>query len=196
MLHAMSGQLDEMQQEGRAWLGPVAARLVNKNPEEPLKISLAYRNFGKQPATFVRNRLGATLLEIKPGEEIEQLSGWKDPKLFNPRSLCETETPTTTIYPSDNYTSTEGGPTKQNPFKDSSGHDTPVSTAVDKIVRQQALYVFFGCLTYVSGRNLESTTFCFMLDPRTGNDSPNLSAWVLPFCPFGNDNWEDKAEKQ
>jgi hypothetical protein len=194
-LHAMSGQLDEMQQEGRAWLGPVGAHLVNKNPEEPLKISLAYRNFGKQPAAFVRNRTGAALLTMKSGEEIEQLPGWKDPKVFNPRSLCQTESSSITVYPSETYTSIEGGVTKQTPAKEPTGAETLVSTVVDEIVREQALYVFFGCFTYFSAGKAEYTTFCIMLDPRTSNNSHDLSMWQFPFCPYGNDNGEDKADR-
>ena len=71
----------------------------------------------------------------------------------------------------------------------------PVSTVVDEIVQQQALYVFFGCFTYVSAGKPEYMTFCVMLDPRPSNNSRDLSTWQFPFCPYGNDNWEDKAEK-
>jgi hypothetical protein len=35
-----------------------------------------------------------------------------------------------------------------------------------------------------------------MLDPTTGNNTSDLSTWKVVFCPYGNDNGEDKAEKE
>jgi hypothetical protein len=52
-LRTMSGQLDEMQQEGRPWVGPIGVALVSKDRNEPLRLTLSYRNFGRQPATLV-----------------------------------------------------------------------------------------------------------------------------------------------
>jgi hypothetical protein len=192
-LKTMGRQLAEMQEEGRAWIGPVGASLVNKSPEEPLKVSLAYRNFGKQPAVFLRNQTRASLLTMKPGEDINEISGWKDPKWFNPLSMCQTKSFFTTVYPSDTNSSMEGGVTKQSPVRDSGGNETPVSSLVDEIVRQQALYIFFGCFTYLTAGNPQMRTFCVMLDPRTANNNSNLSTWEFAFCPYGNDDEDYKA---
>ena len=86
-LKAMSGQLDEMQQEGRAWLGPVSGNLANNSsPEEPLKISLAYRNFGKQPAAFVRIEPGRRSSQFDLAKRLSSFLGGKTP-------LCSTPVP-------------------------------------------------------------------------------------------------------
>ena len=98
-LQAMSGQLDEMQQEGRPWIGPSSPALAAKDRDEPLRINMGYRNFGRQPATFVRNNSTGSFLAMGPGQRIEDLSGWKDPKAFNPRALCETTSSYTQCTP-------------------------------------------------------------------------------------------------
>jgi hypothetical protein len=151
-LQTMTGQLNEMQEESRPWVGLAGARLVNKSPEEPLKIALFYQNFGRQPATFVCNNAQASLLPTANVKDIEQSSY-------------------TTSYPGDTKHSLEGGISKQFPIRDGGGNETPVSALVDEIVPQQALYIVFGCLTYVSAGKPEFTTFCFMLDPATSNNS-------------------------
>src|SRR5271170_4885001 len=48
----MQGQLDAMKQESRAWVGPSKIYFVDpNNNEEPLKVLIEYRNFGRTPAT-------------------------------------------------------------------------------------------------------------------------------------------------
>ena len=73
-LQTMSGQLDEMQQEGRPWVGPIGVALVSKDRNEPLRVTLSYRNFGRQPATFVRNQNRVMAPAMEPWNRIEELS--------------------------------------------------------------------------------------------------------------------------
>jgi hypothetical protein len=100
-LQTMSGQLEEMQQEGRAWVGPTGVALVSKDRNEPLRVTLSYRNFGRQPAAFTRNASTAGTRELIAGKQIEELPWWKDQKLFNPHALCQTVSSSQTLYPSD-----------------------------------------------------------------------------------------------
>ena len=189
-LHTMSGQLDEMQQESRAWIGPVTAALVAKDRNEPLRVSIGYRNFGRQPATFVRNASRWSYLAIDPpGKRIEDLSGWKDSKLFNARSGCETTSSYTTVYPGDVPLTIEGGVSKDSQIMNDSGQNVSFQSLLDGITRKLTLYMVHGCFTYIAGGKLEFTTFCLMLDPATNNNT-DLSTWKLSFCPYGNDNGE------
>jgi hypothetical protein len=198
-LKAMSGQLNEMQQEGRPWIGPVSMAHV---PAEPLRIEIDYRNFGRQPATFVRNAGRWTWLGINPrGARTEDLSGWKDPKVFNPRASCETRSPHTTVYPGDRTLAIELGAARDSQIKDGNGQSVSYEALNDGIAHGQGVYIVFGCFTYIVGGKGEFTTFCFMLDPTINNNSnkTDLSGWQLAFCPYGNDNGElahDDAKEQ
>jgi hypothetical protein len=185
-LKAMSGQLDEMQQEGRPWIGPVSMAHV---PKEPLKIEIDYRNFGRRPATFVRNASTWSWLGINPpGARTEDLSGWKDPKVFNPRASCETSSPHTTVYPGDGTLATQEGASRDSQIKDESGQNVSYQTLLDGITHEKSVYVVFGCFTYIVGGKGEFTTFCFMLDPTINDNNADPSTWRLAFCPYGNDN--------
>jgi hypothetical protein len=73
-LKTMSGQLDEMQQEGRPWVGPVGVTLLPKDRNEPLKVRFSYRNFGRQPATFVRSTSAVLAPVREAGKRIEDFS--------------------------------------------------------------------------------------------------------------------------
>jgi hypothetical protein len=187
-LRTMSGQLSEMQEEGRAWIGPTSSTAVDKDRGEPLRVNIAYRNFGKQPATFVRNAGSWSWLGINPpGAQTEDLSGWKDPKVFNPRASCETSSPHTTVYPGDGTLAIEEGASKDSQIKDENGRNVSFPTFLDGITHKKSVYIVFGCFTYVAGGQPEFTTFCLMLDP-TINNNNDLSTWKLAFCPYGNDN--------
>jgi hypothetical protein len=185
---AIRDQLDEMQQEGRPWIGPTSSTALDNDRGEPLRVSIAYRNFGRRPATFVRNAGGWSWLGINPpGARTEDLSGWKDPKVFNPRALCETSSPHTTVYPGDGTLNIEEGASKDSQIKDESGQNVSFQTLLDGITHKKSVYVVYGCFTYFAGGQPEFTTFCLMLDP-TINNNNNLSTWKLAFCPYGNDN--------
>jgi hypothetical protein len=194
-LKAMSGQLDEMQQEGRPWVGPMGVALVSKDRNEPLKVTLSYRNFGKQPA-FTRNATMASTHPLTEGKQIEELPWWKDQKLFNPRALCRTVSSSQTLYPSETGYNVEGGPTENNPLFGPAG-PVSIQSVVAEVTQRHLLYLFSGCLTYVAGGKPQFTAYCFMLDPRT---SPNADvyAWRFQTCPFGNDDGEleQEAEKK
>ena len=190
-MQTMSGQLNEMQEEGRPWVGPVGASLAHANdPEEPLKISFSYRNFGRQPATHVLLRSGARFLPLQNGVDIAALSFWKDKKQFDLDALCggknslHNDTPVT-LYPSDNPLITGIGVTKDRPVTDINNLPTPISSVVTEVVNKRLLYIFYGCLAYTGQGKPQGTPFCMMLDPRTNNSS-NLSAWTINYCPYGN----------
>jgi hypothetical protein len=198
-LKVMSGQLDEMQQEGRPWVGPASAALVPKDRGEPLRVNVGYRNYGRQPATFVRNAHTWTWLAIDPpGKRIEDLGGWKDPKAFNPRAACETTSPHITVYPGDVTLAIEAGASMGTQRMNDKGQIISFQTVLDGIKQKVALYVVYGCFTYIVGERTQFTTFCLMWDPTINNDT-DLSAWKPAFCPYGNDNGEltqDEANKQ
>ena len=66
---------------GRQTLGrPYRSSLVSKDRNEPLRVTLSYRNFGRQPATFVRNTNRVMARAMEPWNRIEDSSWWKDPK--------------------------------------------------------------------------------------------------------------------
>jgi hypothetical protein len=195
-LRTMSGQLDEMQQEGRAWIGPTGVVLVSKDRNEPLRATLSYRNFGKQPAAFVRNMLSASTNALIAGKQIEELPWWKDPKLFNPRSLCQTVSTSQTLYPSDTGYNVEGGPSEDHPFTGPGG-SVSIQSVLAEVTQRHLLYLVSGCFTYISGGKPQFTAYCFMLDPRA---SPNADAYAWRFltCPYGNDDGElsEQAKKK
>src|SRR6478609_7390118 len=90
-LRVMSGQLKEMQEEGRAWVGPTSVALAPVALNEPLALVLSVRNFGKKPATFVRHNTAASYFPTSAAVEITALPQWRDPRIFYPRALCSTE---------------------------------------------------------------------------------------------------------
>jgi hypothetical protein len=196
-LQTMSGQLDEMQQEGRAWVGPIGVALVSKDRDEPLRVTLSYRNYGKQPAAFTRNSTIGAINQLLAGKQIEELPWWKDPKLFNPRSLCQTSSSSQTLYPADNpgY-SVEGGPTKDAQFI-VAGDPVSIQSVLAEVTQRHLLYLFYGCLTYVAGGKTQFTSYCFMLDPRTSSNA-DIYTWRFLTCPYGNDDGEleQQAEKK
>jgi hypothetical protein len=194
-LRTMSGQLDEMQEESRAWIGPASLSLVAKDRDEPLRVNIGYRNFGRQPATFVRASSTGSFVAMDPGKRIEDLAGWKVPAVFDPKSQCKRTSSYTTEYPGDIFLSFEGGVSKANQLSDDQGHQVSFQTLLDGVAQKHELYVVYGCFTYVAGQKHEFTTFCAMLDPTSSNNM-DLSTWKLAFCPFGNDNGEDKAAKE
>jgi hypothetical protein len=197
-LHTMSGQLDEMQEEGRPWVGYTGAEFIDKKYNEPLRIKITVRNFGRRPALFFRRESYGGYFPMGTGDKIDDLAGWKDPKEFHPRSSCELQSPFTTLYPGDIFASFETGVSRSQVFTDPAGNQTLFPAVFDKIIRKQALYVVYGCLTYYSGEKAEFTTFCVMLDPRTGGDNPDVTTWQFSQCPYGNDNGEleQQAEKK
>ena len=190
-LQTMSGQLNEMQEEGRPWVGPVAASLEHKDDvEEPLRILLAYRNFGRQPATHVLLRGAARFPPLQAGVDIAALPFWKDKKQFDPSALCNAETSLrndtpVTLYPSDNPITTGFGVTKDRPIVDNHNVAVPISAVVNDIVNRRLLYVFYGCMSYTGQGKPQGTLFCMMLDPRTNNGS-DISTWKINYCPYGN----------
>lgn len=189
-LQAMSGQLDEMRQEGRPWIGPASAALVPKDRGEPLRVSIGYRNFGRQPATFVRYMSTGSFLAMDPlGKPIEDLSGWKEPKVFNPLAQCETTSSYVTVYPGDVPLAFEGGVSKNFQLAAEKGQNVSFQSLLDGVTQKRELYVFYGCFTYMAGVKYEFTTFCLVLDPATSSNT-DLSTWKLAFCPHGNENGE------
>src|ERR1700678_72339 len=188
-LKAIRGQLSEMQEESRPWIGPTSAALVPKDRGEPLRITLSYRNFGRQPATFERHAAAQSFFAFDMGKPIEGLPNWKDPKVFHPRSLCETTSAYTTAYPSDLPLTFEGGASKDGEVTDDKGQNVSFQSLVDAVTKKQVLYVFYGCFTYVATGKHEFTTFCLILDPYTIGQK-ELSTWKVGFCPYGNDNGE------
>jgi hypothetical protein len=190
-LQTMGGQLNEMQEEGRPWVGPVGASLARKDDvEEPLKISFSYRNFGRQPATRVLLRSAAKFPLLQSGFDIAALPFWKDKKQFDPDGLCNAETPLrndtlVTLYPSDNPLTTGVGVTKDTPVRNYNNAVIPISSVVNEVVNKRALYVFYGCLSYTGEGKPQGAPFCMMLDPRT-NSSSDISAWTINYCPYGN----------
>jgi hypothetical protein len=193
-LRTMSGQLEEMQQEGRPWVGPVGATPVSKDRNEPLSVTLGFRNYGRQPATFVRSKTATSYFLLEAGKRIEDLSGWKDPKWFSPQASCHTASFYQAVYPSDAVYSFEVGPSEDNPIKGNEGETVSAQTMFDAITQKHRLYVIYGCFTYVATGKREFTTFCLMLDPRTIRDI-DTSTWKFVFCPFGNDNGELAQEE-
>jgi hypothetical protein len=194
-LRTMSGQLSEMQEESRAWVGPASVVLVAKDRDEPLRVSVGYRNFGRQPATFVRVSSTGSFIAMDPGKRIEDLAGWKEPAVFDPKSQCKRISSYTTAYPGDVILSFEGGVSKDNQLSDDKGHQVSFQTLLDGVTHKRELYVVYGCFTYVAGGQHEFTTFCVMLDS-TGSNNADMSTWRLAFCPFGNDDGEDKPAKE
>lgn len=188
-LQAIRGQLDEMQQEGRPWIGPAGAAPVTKDRGEPLKASIFYRNFGRQPATFVRNSSTYSILAMEPAKQIEDLSGWKDPKVFDQSALCGITASYTTVYPGDLTLAIEAGASKDTQFRNSVGQQFSFQSILDAITQKRELYLVHGCFTYVAGGKREFTTFCVMFDPRVSNGT-DLSTWKMTICPYGNDNGE------
>jgi hypothetical protein len=192
-LKAMSGQLDEMQQEGRAWVGPVGVALLSKDRNEPLKVTLSYRNFGRQPATFVRNQNMVMARTMEPWNRIGESSWWKDPKWPSSRSLCETTTEPQTIYPTNEGYNAEAGADASNPLILQPGVPLSIQYAVDAITQRQFLFVIKGCFTYVVGKKHAFTAYCFMLDPRT-SPTADMHAWRFLTCPYGNEDGELEQE--
>jgi hypothetical protein len=196
---AIRDQLNEMKEEGRAWIGPSSAALVAKDRGEPLSVSLDYRNFGRQPATFVRRMSTGSFLAMDPlAKRVEDLSGWKDPNVFNPRAQCETTSSHVTVYPGDVPLVFEGGVSKEAQLKTDKGQSAASQSLLDGVTQKRELYVFYGCFTYIAGAKYEYTTFCLMLAPPPSS-STDLSTWMLVFCPYGNDNGElsqGKADEQ
>src|SRR5271168_1509032 len=85
---AMQGQLAEMRDEQRPWVGPFRIYLADpSNNEEPLKVIVEYRNFGRTPAIHVQHHGGMTLPPITIQNAITQLPFWKDKAEFNPSAL-------------------------------------------------------------------------------------------------------------
>jgi hypothetical protein len=171
-LHAMSGQLEEMQAEGRPWVGPVGVELEHKDDvEEPLRFLLAYRNFGRQPATNVILHRAASFPQLPAGVEESALPFWKDKKQFDPDALCSGKTPSLTddgpitLYPSDNPITTSFGVTKDRPVVDNSNMPVPVRAIFSNLVNKRLMYVFYGCLSYTSQGKPQETHFC-MIRPK------------------------------
>jgi hypothetical protein len=192
-LKAMSGQLDEMQQEGRPWVGPIGVALVSKDRNEPLRVTLSYRNFGRQPATFVRNQSNVMAPTMEPWNRIEDSSWWKDPKWPSPRSLCQTTSEPQTIYPTNQGYNVEAGADASNPLLFLPGVPMPIQSAVDAITQREFLFIFKGCFTYVVGKKHAFTAYCFMLDPRT-SPTADMHAWRFLTCPYGNEDGELEQE--
>jgi hypothetical protein len=194
-LQAMTGQLDEMQQEGRPWVGPIGVALVSKDRKEPLRVTLSYRNFGRQPATFVRNQNMVLAPPMGPWNRVENFSWWKDPNWPSPRSLCQTKSEPQTVYPTNEGYNVEGGVDASNPLPLLGvGHPAPtIQSAVDAITHGEYLFIFQGCFTYVAGEKRAFTAYCFMLDPRT-SPAGDMYAWKFLPCPHGNEDGE--LEKQ
>jgi hypothetical protein len=195
-LKTMSGQLDEMQQEGRPWVSPVGLTLLPKDRNEPLKVRFSYRNFGRQPATFVRSTSAVLAPVWEAGKRIEDFSWWQDPKRPSPRSLCQTTSSPQTVYPSDGGYSFEAGADGENPLR-LIDKPIPIESALAAISQRQLLYLFQGCFTYVSAGKRAFTAYCFMLDPRTSS-STDINAWSFLTCPYGNEDGEleQQAEKK
>ena len=108
-------ELDIMQQEARAWIGPTAIAWANPSSvDEPLKVSLSYRNFGRQPATHVYD-IETTRLPINSIStlaDIKKLPFWGDKTQFDPDALCgakELNRGDSTVFPSDLNTTAESG---------------------------------------------------------------------------------------
>jgi hypothetical protein len=194
-----SNQLDIMKQEGQAMVGPTGIALINTSSvDEPLKARLAYRNFGRQPATNFYSvstarlpRLGATTQT-----DIAGLPFWNEKAQFDPDSLCGSEQykiGETTVYPSDLIFTIDVGIRNGSPVTSDyspTGAVTATSTVFDDVRNKRILYVIIGCFTYSTFDELAFSTWCAMLVPGDGND---ISKWPFVFCPFGN---ETKMKKK
>ena len=187
-LRAMSGQLDEMQQEGRAWVGPSSLAFAPSTRNEPLELVLSVRNFGKVPAMLVRHNSSSSYFTTTGGEDVTKLNQWHDLKLFNPRSLCSTQSLFSTLYPGENNpVNFDIGIKRGDAINDLDGKKNTFDSVLDGIMKKQKLYVVYGCITYIAANEPQYTTYCIMLDANTGAGTA-LSSWPLAHCPYGESN--------
>ena len=183
----MQGQLNAMEQEGRAWVGPSKVYLEDPNSnEEPLKVITEYRNFGRTPATHVQHHGGAILPPITVKNAIKQLHFWNDKAKFNPSSLCGIDTNSVsdfTAYPSNFDYTTDVGVEKNTVLTNKINNaPIPIEDIISQIRTNQILYVVFGCFTYTTFEATISKTWCAFLNPDAG-ESP-LSKRHFVFCPY------------
>jgi hypothetical protein len=187
-LRAIRGQLDEMQLEGRAWVGPAGALLASKDANEPLKVTLSFRNYGRQPATFVRSGGVIGYIFTEAGVQIQDFSAWKNPTLFHPQSTCQNKSSYQTIYPGDSVYSTDETP-GASPLMGDDGRIVSVQRFRELVALRQRVLLIYGCFTYVTeGKNM-FTTFCLLLDPGSSQNS-DINTWQFKYCPYGNENGE------
>lgn len=198
---ATSNQLDVIKEEGQAMVGPIGITLVNTaSADEPLKARLAYRNFGRQPATHFYSVTTARLppLGATTQTDIAALPFWKDKAQFNPDSLCGAEqykVGESTVYPSDLAFTIDVGIRNGSPVTGdytSTGAVTATSAVLDDVVNKRRLYVIIGCFTYNTFDEPAFSIWCAMLVPAAGND---IGKWPFVFCPFGNETKTKKKER-
>jgi hypothetical protein len=182
----MSGQLKEMREEGRAWVGPSSVAFAPATLNEPLALILSVRNYGKVPATLVRHNTASSYFPTSNGGDVTKLPQWHDSRIFYPRSLCSTQSLFSTLYPSENNpTNFNIGIRRGDVFNDLDGGNDNFDLVLDAITKKQKLYVVFGCITYMAADEPQYTTYCIMVDPNSAPPSAGLSTWPLAHCPYG-----------
>ena len=187
---AIQGQLSEMRDEQRPWVGPFRIYLADpSNNEEPLKVIVEYRNFGRTPAMHVQHHGGVTLPPISIQSAIPQLQFWKNKEEFNPSALCwadKNSTSDSTAYPSDVSYATDVGIEKNTVLTNRINNvPIPIDGFLSQILTNKNLYVVFGCFTYRTFDTTFYKTWCAFLNPDKG-EAP-ISKRQFMFCPYGNE---------
>jgi hypothetical protein len=168
------------------------------SPNEPLKVVLSYRNFGRQPGTHFAIFDKTGFPEIDPHNlgAISVLSFWTDGSRFHPRTLCDDseirERGYSTIFPSDFPHTAEVGARNYNPILAIIGgkqEEIPIKDAVSAISTRVNLYVIYGCLRYRTFEHIELTTWCTYLNPAS-DPGVDITKWQFAMCPYGNETYE------
>jgi hypothetical protein len=163
------GQLEEMREERRAWVGPISAGFQNGLPQtgSPATVSVQYHNTGREPATDVFSDLSPYLVTLT-----EDLEGIPTAHIAQYVTKCRTMQPiigAQTVFPTTGFSAYTAGRVIEELLID-----------WNVLYGTSFLYVT-GCYVYNTLGVTHRTSFCFWFQ-----NGPKMTAQSWAFCPTGN----------
>jgi hypothetical protein len=163
------GQLQEMREEKRAWVGPISAGFPNGLPQagNPANVSVQYHNTGREPAIDVYSDLSPYYATLT-----EDLEGIPTAHIAEYVAKCRTTQPVIgaqVVFPTTGFSS----------------YNT--SRVIEEILIDwnllygTSLLYITGCYVYNTLGVTHRTSFCFWFQ-----NGPKMTPQSWVFCPTGN----------
>jgi hypothetical protein len=177
-------QLNEMRNDGRAWVGPTNATVTSTfKVGEPISLGLVYNNTGRTPAThlFIDDKIIIfSIDEWNKGEAAKEIIEYQKSCM-----AIQEVAANRVAFPTLGFTGynmqIESFDKDVVPDKGAPPIDKTRVAASQDFIDGKAFLALAGCFAYVSNREMRHTSFCFLFqNKKTKPESLNI-------CTVGND---------
>ncbi|MGC2412835.1 MAG: hypothetical protein WA459_09115 [Stellaceae bacterium] len=173
------GQLQEMNEEQRAWIAPAMMELDRQLKDgPPLLVSVLYFNTGKYPALDISHH--------EEGHIYNTPNGWDDwdNMVLVPNTTCDAIFPIVgrdVAYPAAGI----AAKIDYRVIAEGKGSEAGITTAdiIKDIIKRDRTFYVNGCFAYDSLGRARYSAYCFFL--ATDRDFP-VEQWRFKNCPSGN----------